>query len=135
MDKLESELRRALRREEPPPDFSARVMAEIRAAELTPRRARRKETRGGLLELLRVPTFSRLKWAAAALTACLLVAAFAFHRRQVHRERGELARQQAMLALEIASTKLNLAFKQVNKLEDDNSAGARTRPAGRREKL
>ena len=88
---LEDELRSALRRREPPPDFTARVLARVSAAPAGPR---------------------RLHWMpwVAALAASLLVAAGTLEYRHYQ---GERAKSQVMLAVRIAASKLNRAQKKV----------------------
>jgi hypothetical protein len=107
---LEKELRALLRREEPSADFSQRVMSRLGAAGA--RRTRQKW----------FPPFPRviLQWVAGGALACLL-AAIGVMKYQQHRRtkaEGDLAREQAMVALRIASAKLNVALKQVHELED-----------------
>ena len=88
---LEDELRSALRREEPSPDFTARVLARVSAAPARP--ARRPWT----------------PW-LAALAASLLLSAGVLEYRQYQ---GERAKSQVMLAMRIAASKLNKAQKKV----------------------
>jgi hypothetical protein len=62
-----------------------------------------------------------MKWAMAGATAVLLIiAAFGLHNRRENEKRrlaeiaeGERAKQQVMLAMRIASAKLNFAQKKV----------------------
>jgi uncharacterized protein HemX len=90
MTDFEDELRSALRREEPPSGFAARVMTRTGAQ--APRRK---------------------GWLAAAIAACLLLSMGGFEYRQYQ---GRKAKQELLLALEIASGKLNMAQKKVNDL-------------------
>ena len=90
MTDFEGELRSALRREEPPSRFAARVMARTGAQ--APRRK---------------------GWLTAAIAACLLLSMGGFEYRQYQ---GRKAKQELLLALEIASGKLNMAQKKVNDL-------------------
>jgi hypothetical protein len=135
MNRFDDELRLALRREEPSPDFTDRVMARI--AELQKQeKPREKIRRGGegetggqgdkngrswlqtLAEVFRPP---RMKWAmAGAMGVVLLIVGFGLHRyRENERLRlaeiaeGERAKEQVMLAMRIASAKLNVAQKKV----------------------
>ena len=83
---FENELRRALRRQEPPPGFNDRVMARI------PNRRPK-------------PIWHR-QWLAVAAAACIAVigsGAWEQHRRQVE---GERARQELIYALTVASESL-----------------------------
>jgi len=89
MSDFEHELRSALRREDAPSGFAARVMAHT-AARAAPRRA---------------------GWLAAAIAACLLLSVGGF---EYHQYRGRKAKQELLLALEIASEKLNVVQKKVS---------------------
>jgi len=91
---LEDELRSALRRHEPSPDFTARVLARVSAAPA--RRASRMWLRP-----------------VAAMAAALLLAAGALEYRQY---RGERAKSQVLLAVRIAGSKLNKEQKKVQML-------------------
>ena len=91
MSDFEHELRSALRREEPPSGFAARVMART-GSRTTPRRS---------------------GWIAAAIAACLLLSMGGFEYRQY---RGRKAKQELLLALNIAGSKLNLVQKKVSDL-------------------
>ena len=89
---LETELKAALRRQDPGPDFATRVVAAA-----VPRR--------------RAPI---AVWAAAM--AALLVGGVAI--RQEYRQRqAERATQQVLLALRITSEKLNVARDRVLKID------------------
>lgn len=89
---LETELKAALRRQNPGPGFANRVVAAA-----TPRK--------------RMPV---AVWAAAM--AAMLVAGVAIHTEYQHR-RAERASQQVMLALRITSEKLNVARAKVLRLD------------------
>jgi len=92
MTDFEHELRSALRREEPPSGFAARVMAGT-GSRAAPRRA---------------------GWLAAAIAACLLLSlGGGFEYRQY---RGRKAKQELLLALNIAGGKLNLVQQKVFEL-------------------
>ena len=91
---LEDELRSALRRKEPSPEFTERVLARV--GSVPARRAPRPWVR----------------W-VAAMAASVLLAAGAIEYRQY---RGEHARSQVLLALRIAGGKLNKAQKKVQML-------------------
>lgn len=108
MTRLEDELRNALRREIPPEDFAAKVLA--RAAQVAP--ARRHwywpalfKTRG-------------IRWAvAAAMCMLLAVAGLDYWNTQRERARGEQAKAQLMLALRITGSKLQLAQQKVQEIQ------------------
>ena len=116
---FDDELKQALRREEPAPDFTDRVMARV--AELQGR----EKSRGKTVWLRRLEEFfqpPRMKWAmAGAMAILLLVAGFGVHNRRENERRrlaeiaeGERAKEQVMLAMRIASAKLNVAKKKVH---------------------
>lgn len=93
MTQFEDELKRALARRQPSPDFTAKVMAQVSA---------------------RKPSSPR--WAAIAAAATLLLAAGGAyqHHRQVQ---GEAAKQQLLVALRIAGSKLHMAQEHVQEIE------------------
>jgi len=88
---LEDELRSALRRHEPSPDFTARVLARVAA---TP---------------ARTPARYWMRW-ATAVAAALVLAVGAVGYRQYE---GERAKSQVLLAMRITASKLNKAQKKV----------------------
>jgi hypothetical protein len=122
MSRFDDELRQALSREEPSPDFTDRVMARV--AELQKREKPREKTDWlkRLAEFFRPPQMKWTKWATAAAMALLLViAGFGVHHRRENEKRrlaeiaeGERAKEQVMLAMRIASAKLNVAQKKVH---------------------
>ena len=118
MNRFDEELKLALRREEPSPDFTDRVMARV--AELQ-KREKPREGAGWLRRLAEFFQPPQMKWAMAGAMAILLVIAGfgVHHRRESERKRlaeiaeGERAKEQLMLAMRIASAKLNIAQKKV----------------------
>ena len=84
MNELEDELRSVLRRENPPAGFAARVLA-------------------------RAGSHWR-RWAAAGIAAGLLLSVGSFEYRQYE---GRKAKDQLLLAIGIAGSKLNIAQKKV----------------------
>jgi len=88
---LEDELRSALRRRDPPPDFTARVLKSV-----APRSARR-------------PVRPWVGW-LGALAASLLLAAGDLGYRHYQ---GERAKAEVLQAIHIAASKLNVAQKKV----------------------
>ena len=129
MNKFDDELRMALRREEPSPDFTNRVMARIQAMEQSAviNRQRKQEKlreqnnwRQRLADLFRPPA---IKWAMAGAMAVVLIAAiFGVTRYREHQNQmaeitanaeGQRAKEQVMLAMRIASSKLNVAQRKV----------------------
>ncbi len=119
---LEKALRAALQREEPSPDFTARVMARL---------AEQPEPEPVVLPSEHVHWWQRLvglfqmpqlQWVTAGALACVLLAA-AFGVRQYRAQQreiaeGERAKEQVMLALQIASTKLNAAQRKVQQASE-----------------
>jgi hypothetical protein len=87
---LDEELKLALARREPPPDFTKRVLARVAAQ---PAR----------------PVLRPMRW-VAALAASLLLAAGTLEYRHYQ---GERAKAQVMLAMRIAASKLSKAQKKV----------------------
>jgi len=91
MSEFEQDLRSALRREEPPAGFTERVLARA-GVKAAPRRT---------------------AWMAAAIAACLLLSIGGFEYRQYQ---GRKAKNELLLALEIAGSKLNLAEQKISDL-------------------
>ena len=98
----EDDLRRALRRKSPGPDFTQRVLARIEQAENKTKPVQARH-----------PVFSFRFWPmrVAALAALAVVAAglFQYDRYETH-VKQENARKQAVLALQITSATLNQAL-------------------------
>lgn len=109
MSRLEDELRSALKRREPSPDFAERVLARLDAPSVEEIR-RRPSWRSWL----RVPRMYRL---AAGVAACLLLAlgASQYHKYRV-RIQGEAAKERLVLALKIAGGRLNAVQQKVLRL-------------------
>jgi hypothetical protein len=105
MNPLEEKLRHALRREDPPPGFTERVLAKI------PDRPR--EWRETIRSYFRAPL---LRWAVAgAFTFSLVIGGVLEHqRRQRLRAEEAMAGMQVMQALRIASAELNTARRKVS---------------------
>ncbi len=91
MSELEHELRAALRRQEPPAGFAARVVARTQAAR--PRSPRR--------------------WIGFAIAASLLLSAGLFEYRQYQ---GRKAARELLFALELAGNKIKIAHQTIDKL-------------------
>ncbi|MGH9496750.1 MAG: hypothetical protein ACRD3B_17260 [Candidatus Sulfotelmatobacter sp.] len=111
---LERALKQALQRENAPPDFTDQALARI--AE--------KKTERPLFHNPWPAMFTQplIRWAAFSTITAALVFGF-IHHRAVVRERteGEAAKQQLMLALRIAGSKLQIARAKVNQINDDGS--------------
>ena len=110
MNYSDEELKSALLRRDAPEGFADKVLARV-ATEKAAQSAPRRES---ILTFFMQPL---VRWAlAAALTGGL--AAGGIHYRNLQRERaeGEAAKQQLMLALRIAGSKLQLAKAKVNEI-------------------
>ena len=122
-ERIEHELKNALRRREAPAGFADRVFA--RAAEHGAGRTKpawRDAWRRAFAWLF--PSGMLVRWAAvAAVSAALIIGAVAegFHYRNVQRERarGEAAKERLLLALRIAGSKLQLAKTRVDQINSD----------------
>ena len=120
MNHFDDELKRALRREEPSPDFTDRLMRRLAELQKREKPTEKAEWLRRLTEFFR-PT--QMKWAmAGAMAVLMVIAGFGVHyRRENERRRlaeiaeGERAKEQVMLAMRIASAKLNVAQKIVHK--------------------
>ncbi len=105
MSRLEDELRSALQRESPSLGFTERVLA--RAAE-----QKRSWSFAALFGM------RGMRWAVAGALALVMVGAgLEYQREREERARGEAAREQVLLALRIAGTKLRFAQERVQQLE------------------
>ena len=109
MSPIEELLKSALRRQDAPPDFTEQVLARVAGHNSVPQA--RRDPRWSIF------TQPLLRWAAVTATATSLVIG-GLHYRNVRRERaqGEAAKQQLMLALRIAGSKLQLAKAKVNQM-------------------
>jgi hypothetical protein len=108
MAPLDDELRKALARVDPGPEFAQRVLARVAAAP-----APRESRWHGWMAAFR---FTNVRWAAAATMACLMVAAGVEYRERQTRIEGQAAKQQLVRALHIAGSKLNQAREKVREL-------------------
>jgi hypothetical protein len=115
MNQIEEQLKNALRRQAVPADFAERVLARLAAPNSIP--PVRRDTGRSIF------TQPLLRWTAIAATATCLVMG-GIHYRTVRRERakGEAAKQQLMLALRIAGSKLQLAKAKVNEINATQTA-------------
>jgi hypothetical protein len=98
MENLEKQLKRAMTQKDPPPGFSAKVLARIEA---------KREARWSRWQMILLPARNA---ALAGGLACMMIAgvATAYHQHQVQeRRRAEEARDQLMVALRITSTQLH----------------------------
>ena len=105
MNELDDELRKALRREDPPAGFAERVMRRV------------KEQQPTRQAPVTQPSFMR--WAAAAVLVAALGGGYQYRAVQKAREeraRGEAAKEQVMQALRIAGAKLQLVQATVKEI-------------------
>jgi len=97
MDRMEDELRQLYRRQTPSPDFTARVMQQVRA-----------ETRW---------KFRPFQWAAVGALAASLTVAFFVGRQQQRQQRlqqeAELAGTQLLESLQVAGFKIGQAQEAI----------------------
>ncbi|MEP7337013.1 MAG: hypothetical protein ABI977_04665, partial [Acidobacteriota bacterium] len=120
MSKFDDELRLALRREEPSPDFTDRLMARIQLLEQSPavkhqgrqclqEKPREEHNwRQRLADLFRPPAIRGAKWAMAGAMAVVLIAAiFGVNSYREHQ------RQMAEIAAEAANAEGQRAKEQV----------------------
>jgi hypothetical protein len=109
MSRLDDSLREALRREDPGPEFTERVLARAAAA------PRPKESWWhGMVSAFRP---AKMRWAMAAALASLFVIGGVEYQERRTRIEGEAAKERLVLALRIAGTKLNLARDKVQELQ------------------
>lgn len=113
MNRIEPDLKDALRRQEPGPDFVGAVLERIDSDHARP--ARRFRWLASL-------SWSGTRWAAALVVCLMLSFSVVEYRRKQEktRQQGELAKAQVMLALRITSAKL----KQVQKIVLDRQRRA-----------
>ncbi|MFI5072068.1 MAG: hypothetical protein ACHP8A_14375 [Terriglobales bacterium] len=107
MDHFEQELKKSLRRREPSSEFTARLLAAL-ARQTRPE----PPSRSPWLSL-----FGSRGLAAVALIVMILGSAL-MYRHEEQRTEGEAARQQVMVALQIASAKMRLAQSKVQNLSE-----------------
>lgn len=132
MNRFDDELKIALRREEPSPDFTSRVMARIAQEQekegQSEKAKRRKDdwTLNWLQKLGSIFALPQMKWAmTGAIAALLIVGVIGVNRYRQHQSElqrqaaiaaeaeGQRAKEQVMFAMRIASAKLNVAQKKV----------------------
>jgi hypothetical protein len=116
MSKLDDELKIALRRDQPPEGFAARVVERIHEF---PGETRVIVEKSGWNRLVQPLYVFRLEWlpgrwmAAGALAVALLIASVGVYRHRQEELEAERAKAQVVLALQIASAKLNIAQRKV----------------------
>jgi len=102
MNRLEDELRNALKRKDPPAGFSGRVLASTAGTS--------RKAWVGLLK-------SRgLRWGlAAAICIMIFIAGIEYRKTQEEMASGEAAKDQLMLALRIAGDQMQLVRSKINR--------------------
>ena len=111
MDRFEKDLRNALQRQEPSPDFTQRVL-DTTAHQTWPKQQGRKWRLFGS------------RWSVAAAMLLIILSAVVIYRREQQRSvDGERARGQAMLALRIVGTQLQLVEAKLQDLGRNSSEG------------
>jgi hypothetical protein len=106
---LEDALRNALRREDAPDGFSANILTRVARRNTVPRAEQRS-----WFALFSQPL---MRWAAtAAVSISLIIGGMYYRNLQRERAQGEAAKQQLMLALRIAGSKLQLAKQKVHEI-------------------
>jgi hypothetical protein len=113
-DRLEQELKKALRRVDPPSGFAERVLA--RAEEEAKQKARPRLWFNWL-------GMGPMRWAVAC-ALCLVLASSGIVYHLEREKRGEQAKEQLMLALRITSGKLQIATESMQQV----NAGDRAQP-------
>ena len=104
MDRFEEQLKNALRRESPSSGFASRVQARVaRETKASPRRWL---------------WFPRKRWAVAFALCVAVIGGLEYRRVEEEKLRGEAARQQVMVALRLASSKIQFVQSKVQHLSD-----------------
>lgn len=119
-DRIEEELRNALRREQPPLGFAERVLARVQAENAAP-----VGFWQSLFGCIRLPRFKVAM--ATALFLLVLGGTWQYRRYEAERQAGEAAREQLLLALQITGNKLQRAQQKVDEAgsrQFDTSTGS-----------
>jgi hypothetical protein len=104
-DPFEKELRNALRRQTPSHDFAARLET-----------AAKRRSKSWWLPLA---GYRQLRWAAAGMLFLLVAGGLSYEReQQMQLIQGEAAKEQVMIALRIAGSKIRLAQTKVQNLSE-----------------
>jgi hypothetical protein len=115
MNRIEEQLNNTLRRQDAPADFAEQVLARLAAHHSIP-------------QIRRDPWWSiftqpLVRWAVITATAAsLAICGIHYRNVQSQRAKGEAAKQQLMLALRIAGSKLQLAKTKVNEINATQTA-------------
>jgi hypothetical protein len=107
MTDMNDDLRRTLRRVEPPAGFAERVLERAAGGDAPATAARHERSR----VLLRDPM---VRWATAAALAIAVTSGGVWYRAEQRQAQGEEARRQVLIGLRIASDKLQSVQLKVN---------------------
>jgi hypothetical protein len=108
MTRFEQELKQALARLDPPAGFGSRVLA----------RAAQEERRAATRWISGFKRAAAWRLAGAFAGISLAVSAGWVYRQHEHARRGEAAKQQLLLAVRIAGSKLQHAHRQILQVEE-----------------
>ena len=113
---LDDELKTALSRLEPPAGFAERVLARIEPT-IEPGK---KAGNGFWNSVSAVFGLTSIRWAAAAVVLCVIAGAVAVRIAGQREEaaRSEAAKEQLMLALGVASEKMNIAQRKISEISN-----------------
>jgi hypothetical protein len=119
MNDLERQLKDALRRCDPPANFTNRVLARVVAE-------REMKEAGPRVVGWRWP---RVRWAAAFAAIALSAAGitgYRIHERRVEAAEALAAKKQVMIALRITGSKLRIAKQKIRAVEDGQEKTGKT---------
>lgn len=116
-DAMDEELRQALRREEAPAGFAERVLAGVR------QRQAMEPATPWWRRWMRVHVVALRYATTLILMMAVAIGAWEYRRYEQERREGEAARQQVLLALRIASRKLQYAHTKVSEAGRQGNTG------------
>lgn len=119
MNDLERQLKDALRRCDPPPNFTNRVLARVTAEQEVTKISRRVSSW----------RWARLRWAAAFAAIALSAAGitgYRTHERRVEEAEALAAKKQVMIALRITGSKLRIAKQKIRAVGDGQEKTGKT---------
>ena len=118
MKDFEQELKRALRRCDPPESFRERVLARVAAEQQQPISSRAVSIRHRPM----------LRWVAVAAIVLFGAGKLSYraHEHRLEEASGRAAKQQVMLALRITGSKLRVAQKRVKSVEGEDRKVGKT---------
>jgi hypothetical protein len=115
-DRLTDELRKVLRRQEPPTGFEERVLARVSL------QSKRETGLAGWFRLpaMRLPLMAR--WAATAALCLVVAAGVHYENERQERIQGEAAKVKLMQALRVAGTELQAVREKVMESSGNRTA-------------